>query len=41
MRKVFKIAVTGDVHGMLYPYDFTTLSPLQARWRGCRLMLKT
>lgn len=27
MRKVFKIAVTGDVHGMLYPYDFTTLSP--------------
>ena len=27
MRKVFKIVSTGDVHGMLYPYDFTKLSP--------------
>lgn len=27
MRRVFKIAVTSDVHGMLYPYDFTTLTP--------------
>lgn len=27
MRKVFKIVATGDVHGMLYPYDFTTLTP--------------
>lgn len=27
MKKVFKIISTGDVHGMLFPYDFTTLSP--------------
>lgn len=27
MKKIFKIAATGDVHGMLYPYDFTTFSP--------------
>ncbi|MBD5322768.1 MAG: bifunctional metallophosphatase/5'-nucleotidase [Bacteroides sp.] len=27
MRKTFCIAATGDVHGMLYPYDFTTLTP--------------
>lgn len=27
MRKIFKIVATGDVHGMLYPYDFTSLTP--------------
>ena len=27
MRKIFRIAATGDVHGMLFPYDFTTLTP--------------
>ena len=27
MRKIFKIVVTSDVHGMLYPFDFTTLTP--------------
>lgn len=27
MRKTFKLIATSDVHGMLFPYDFTTLSP--------------
>lgn len=27
MRKIFRIAATGDVHGMVFPYDFTTLTP--------------
>lgn len=27
MRKIFKIIATSDVHGMLYPFDFTTLTP--------------
>ncbi|MDE6394562.1 MAG: metallophosphoesterase, partial [Duncaniella sp.] len=27
MRKIFRIAATGDVHGMVFPNDFTTLTP--------------
>lgn len=28
MKKRFKIIATSDVHGKLFPYDFTSLSPL-------------
>lgn len=27
MEKTFRILATGDMHGMLYPYDFTTHTP--------------